>query len=520
MAISAVEELLLYVVGGPVVVWFAWRVLEWGCLNPRRLGRALRAQGLHGTTYRFPAGDVKEAVRLLAAERAKPMPLQFHDISARVQPLVHNTIKEHGRISMIWIGPTPGVILHDPQLVREVLSNKFGHFKKPDLPSKFMKLIGQGLSSHEGEKWAVHRKIINHAFLLEKLKKMLPAFTTCTSELISRWEDLMGSGKAQEIDVWPELQDLTGDAISRAAFGSSISEGRRIFRVQSEQAYLLTHMTNLYIPGYTFLPTKVNRKVKANAREVEALLKGIITKRERAMKNGRADAGDLLGLLLQSNAKESQESGSSKPVMTMDDIIGELKLFYFAGMETTSVLLTWTMILLSMHPEWQDRAREEVLRVWGDKQLDFDGVNQLKIVTMVLYEVLRLYPPITLLERETYKEMELGGIRYPAGVKLLLPIVTIHHDPDLWGEDVGEFRPERFAEGISKASKDAPAFFPFGWGPRICIGQNFALIEAKIALSMILQRFEFQLSSSYTHAPFPVSTLQPDHGAQMKLKKL
>ncbi|GJM93828.1 hypothetical protein PR202_ga10418 [Eleusine coracana subsp. coracana] len=96
MAISAVEELLLYVVGGPVVVWFAWRVLEWGCLNPRRLGRALRAQGLHGTTYRFPAGDVKEAVRLLAAERAKPMPLQFHDISARVQPLVHNTIKEHG----------------------------------------------------------------------------------------------------------------------------------------------------------------------------------------------------------------------------------------------------------------------------------------------------------------------------------------------------------------------------------------------------------------------------------------
>jgi cytochrome P450 len=139
---------------------------------------------------------------------------------------------------------------------------------------------------------------------------------------------------------------------------------------------------------------------------------------------------------------------------------------------------------------------------------------------MVLYEVLRLYPPITMLDRETYKELELGGVRYPAGVRLLLPIVTIHHDPALWGEDADEFKPARFAEGVAKASKDAPAFFPFGWGPRVCIGQNFALLEAKIALSMILQRFEFQLSPSYTHAPFPVSTLQPDRGAPITLKKI
>jgi cytochrome P450 len=134
----------------------------------------------------------------------------------------------------------------------------------------------------------------------------------------------------------------------------------------------------------SFLPTKLNRRINANAREVETLLKGIIKKKERAMKNGQGDDGDVLGLLLQSNAKEGQESGRSKPMMTMDDIIGELKLFYFAGMETTSVLLTWTMILLSMNPEWQDRAREEVLRVFGNKQPDLDGVNQLKIVSLNL----------------------------------------------------------------------------------------------------------------------------------------
>ena len=130
-----------------------------------------------------------------------------------------------------------------------------------------------------------------------------------------------------------------------------------------------------------FLPTKLNKRMKANAREVEGLLKGIITKRERAMKEG-LNNDDLLGLLLESNAKESQESGSARPTMTTEDIIGELKLFYFAGMETTSVLLTWTLIVLSKHSEWQDRAREEVLLVFGKKQPDLDGTHQLKVVSV------------------------------------------------------------------------------------------------------------------------------------------
>jgi cytochrome P450 len=141
-------------------------------------------------------------------------------------------------------------------------------------------------------------------------------------------------------------------------------------------------------------------------------------------------------------------------------------------------------------------------------------------VTMVLYEVLRLYPPATSVVRQTYKEMEVGGVSYPTSVILELPVLLIHHDPDIWGGDAREFRPDRFSEGVSRASKDPGAFLPFGWGPRICIGQNFALLEAKMALCMILQRFEFGLAPSYAHAPHTVITLHPMHGAQLKLRAI
>ncbi|EAY75046.1 hypothetical protein OsI_02942 [Oryza sativa Indica Group] len=511
------------VVAGAVLAWCAVRAMEWAWWRPRRLERALRAQGLRGTPYRSPAGDAPLNVQLSAEARARTMPLGCHDVVPRAMPLFHQAMKEHGKVSITWFGPVPRVTITKPELVREVLSNKFGHFEKLKF-GRFQRLLHNGLGSHEGEKWAKHRRIINPAFHLEKLKRMLPAFAACCTELVDKWEGLAkGGDEPYEVDVWPEMQSLTGDVISRAAFGSSYLEGKRIFQLQGEQIELIVAtMNKIHIPGYIHLPTKSNRRMKQIAAEIEGMLKRIIAKRESALKAGEASSDDdLLGLLLESNLDHSKgNGGAASSGISIDDVIGECKLFYFAGMETTSVLLTWTMVVLSMHPEWQDRAREEVLHVFGSRAPDYDGLSRLRIVTMVLYEVLRLYTPLTALQRKTYKPMELGGVRYPAGVVLTLPLLCVHHDKDVWGADADEFRPERFAEGISKASREAPAFFPFGWGPRICIGQNFALLEAKMGLSMILQRFSFDLSPSYTHAPFPVGLLQPEHGAQVRLTRL
>ncbi|TYH15352.1 hypothetical protein ES288_A05G034800v1 [Gossypium darwinii] len=525
-------------------------------LKPKSQERLLKQQGIGGRAYKLLVGDMKQFIKQITEAWSKPINL-CHHIVPRVDPFTLDNVQKYGKISYCWTGTRPRLIIQDPEMMKEVLANKQGHFQKPPLNPQIL-ILSRGISTLEGEQWYKRRKMINPAFHLEKLKVpsitsifflfvkrtkqvpliqlgfslflelffrgMVPIFSVTCGQMIEQWKERASLQSSCEIDVWPELQKLTADAISRTAFGSSYEEGKKIFQLQKELISLtLEAMQSLYIPGFRFIPTKKNQRRKKLNKEITSMLRNVIQRKEHAMKTGQARANDLLGMLLQHNNQFAvlENTNGAEGKMTIDDVIEECKQFYLAGQETAASLLTWTIIVLvlALHPEWQEKAREEVLQVCG-KELEFEAINHLKIVTMILYEVLRLYPPVIAIYQHTNKEAQIKEISVPAGVDLTLPILLVNHDPGLWGEDAEEFKPERFSQGVSKASKDQLAFFAFGWGPRTCIGQNFAMIEAKVALAMILQHFSFKLSPSYSHAPYTVMTLQPQHGAQIILHQI
>ncbi|XP_048595355.1 cytochrome P450 72A15-like isoform X1 [Brassica napus] len=493
-----------------VVSWWVWRTLKWVWFKPKMLESYLRRQGIPGTPYTPLVGDLKKMSSMLTEARSKPIKLT-DDVTPRVVPYPFHMLKTHGRTYYTWFGPIPTITIMDPEQIKEVFNNVYDFPKPHTFP--LVRFIATGLASYDGDKWAKHRRIINPAFHLEKIKNMVPAFHQSCSEVVGKWDKLvLDRGLSCEVDVWPWLVSMTADVISRTAFGSSYKEGQRIFELQAELSELIIQdFRKAFIPGYSYLPTKDNRRMKAAAREIQVILRGIVNKRLLA----REASDDLLGILLESNLGQDEGTG-----MSTEDVIEECKLFYFAGQETTSVLLVWTMVMLSQHQDWQARAREEVKQVFGDKKADAEGLNQLKVMTMILYEVLRLYPPVAQLIRAVHKEMKVGDLTLPGGVHINLPILLVQRDTELWGQDAGEFKPERFKDGLSKATKNQVSYFPFSWGPRICIGQSFALLEAKMAMALILQRFSFELSPSYVHAPYTVMTIHPQFGAHLTLHKL
>ncbi|KAF5740435.1 secologanin synthase-like [Tripterygium wilfordii] len=502
-----------------ILTW-SWRVLNWVWLRPKKLERQLRQQGTGGNSYRFLVGDVKEISFMSKQSKSKPIDFS-DDIRNRVMPFQSRLLKQYGKNFFIWFGPTPRVMIMNTEQIKEVLL-RTSDFQKI-APKGLLGLLLVGLVTLEGENWIKRRKVINPAFHQEKLKFMVPAFHQSASDMINEWETMVSENGCCELDVWPHLQNMSRDAISRTAFGSSFVEGKRIFHLLRELAELTFYHVFLSVPfpGKSFLPTKAIRRMKQIKKDIDISIKNIINKREKAMKAGNAANNDLLGILLESNLREIQEHEKSKDVgMSIKDVIEECKLFYFAGQETTSVLIVWTLILLSKHLNWQARAREEVSQLFGNSTPDFDGLNHLKVVTMILYEVLRLYPPVANLNRNVVKDTRLGNLSLPAGTQVSLPILLVHHDKDLWGDDALDFKPERFSEGISKATKNRAIYFPFSGGPRICIGQNFSLLEAKMVLTMILQRFTFDLSPTYVHTPLSMMTVIPEYGAQINIRNL
>ncbi|CAL9029062.1 unnamed protein product [Prunus brigantina] len=512
--------------------------------TPTQIQKLMALQGIKGPSYRLIHGNTKEISNMQKEAMARPRNLS-HDVFALVQPHLHSWTKIYGKTFLQWDGPQPVLVITDPELCKEILNNKHRAYPKSNPVAFAMKLSGNGLVTRkEGEKWAKLRKLANHAFHGESLKSQIHAMIASAETMLERWENHEG----KEIEVFGEFRLLTSEVISRTAFGNSYLEGKDIFEMLLKISSL-TFKTALKpkFPGLSrFVKTNDEIEMEKLEKRIRETIIEIVKKRERKVMPGEEESlgSDFLGLLL----KAYHDTNDNQRI-SLDDLVDECKTFYLAGHESTATFLAWTVFLLALHTDWQEEARKEVLEVFGKQTPNPKGIAKLKTVwnsrtelkyellicllsltlisthmqiSMIMYESLRLYPPVvSVIRRRVKREVKLGRLILPANLELAIPIVAFHYDSELWGQDVQLFKPERFAEGVVKATdENIAAFLPFGMGPRICVGLNFAITEAKIALSMILQRHAFTLSPAYTHSPSQFFTVRPQHGVQVILHSL
>ncbi|XP_058082239.1 cytochrome P450 709B1-like [Magnolia sinica] len=502
-------------------IWKLFQNLVW---RPHALTRWFEKQGITGPSYTFISGSLKEIQGLKKLANEKVLDTHSHDIIPRVMPHYYKWFSLHGDMFLYWFGTRPRVCITEPELAKEVLSNKSGFYTKAKARPSLAAILGKGLVLVEGDDWVRHRKVVNPAFHMEKLKVMTKTMAACTLSKLDQWQEqaIQTKEKYKEIDMSEEFQQLTADVISQTAFGSSFIEGKEVFEVQKELLQrAAASSNNIFIPGSQYIPTRWNVQTWKLNRRAKNTLKRIIESKLNSEDERHSDSrygDDLLGLLL---GTLMAESGRKQGIqLDMDEIIDECKTFFFAGHETTSHLLTWTMFALSLHSEWQESLREEVLRECGTEIPDSDKLSKLKLVNMVLLETLRLYPPAILLTRMASRDTKLGDVSIPKDSEIAIPVLMIQRSKKFWGEDANEFKPKRFADGIARAAKHPNALLAFSVGPRACIGQNFAMMEAKMVVAMILQRFTFTLSPQYQHAPVEKLTLQPQFGLPIFLQPL
>ncbi|MFS7959831.1 putative cytochrome P450 [Helianthus anomalus] len=466
--------------------------------------RVMSSQGIRGPPYSFIYGNMKEISIMIKQSTSFPMDIS-HDIFPRIQPHFDSWLHIYGKNFLYWQGPQPELVVTEPELLKQIMSVRDLTARIQGTGPAFNKIFGGGLIFSQGEKWATQRKLATHAFNGGRLKNMVPTMVESVEMMLKRWKD----AGTKEKDVHEEFLTMTSEVISKIVFGSNYEEGKQIFQKQGALIGLAAkQLSKIRLPGLGMMfKDKEDLETDKLLAGIQDIITKMIRNRENMMISGDEDSSttDYLGILL-----NSRHDVNDSYRLSIQDIIDECRTFYIAGHGTISILLTWATLLLGIHTEWQEKAREEVQQVFGNQNPSSEGLPRLKKMSMIINETLGLYPPGISTTRKVQKETRVGDLVLPPNLNLQIPALPFHQDRGTWGEDAHLFKPERFSEGVANVVNSNPgAFLPFGYGPRICVGNNFGINESKITLSMILQRYRFTLSPNYVHAPYQRLTLRP-----------
>jgi cytochrome P450 len=362
--------------------------------------------------------------------------------------------------------------------------------------------MGNGLLSSEGDFWLRQRRLIQPAFQRGRLAAFGAVMVGYTQRLLAGWQP------GETRDIQAEMMRLTLQIAARTFFGSEVADDAR----EVGDALHMLHENfiarfNSLMPPPLWLPTPTNWRLKRAVARLDAILYGFIRQRRA----DGADRGDLLSLLL--HARDEVD----RTQMTDRQLRDEAMTLFLAGHETTALALSWTWALLATHPDAEARLAGEVAEVLAGRTATVEDVPRLRYTEAVALEAMRLYPPGYVIGREAASECEVAGYRVAPGTTVLMSQWVVQRDPRFFDRPA-EFCPERWLEpGI----KDLPkfAYFPFGGGPRVCIGNTFALLELVLVLATLTQQYRFTLRPGHTVEPWPTFTLHPKNGVPAVLAR-
>ena len=414
--------------------------------------------------------------------------------------LLRRVAREYGDIVRIPVAFGERILLNHPDWIEQLLVVQQNKFHKSTLSKEATeRLLGQGLLISEGEFWRRQRRLAQPAFLRARINDYARTMVEIAGKHMQEWRG------GEQRDMAHEMMALTLDIAVRTLFGTTLpNEAKQVGRAMTFlMRYSLGRARSpVNIPASW--PTPKNRRANREYEFLDSLVYRIIS--ERRAQGNSTHHTDLLSLLMGA----MDEDGSQ---MTPKQLRDETMTIFLAGHETTALTLGWTWFLLSENPAAEARLHEELGGVLGGRAPEIKDLERLPYLQAVVNEVLRLYPAAYLLARTSIAPSTIGGYELPTGSTILASQWVMQRDARYY-DDPDAFRPERWLDGLL-GRLPAGAYFPFGDGPRRCIGQSFALMELALVTAAVAQHFRFRLVPGHPVVPEPLVTLRPKHGIRM-----
>ena len=415
------------------------------------------------------------------------------------QPLAFSALArdKYGDAVRLQLGPVDLYLFNHPSLIEAVLSQQNQHFVK-DLSYRALRgAFGDGLLLSEGDLWRRHRRLMQPGFTGDRMASYAEVIVADTAQVLSTW-------RAGEVrDIHREMSQLTVRVITRAMFGvDAVKTALEIVEAMDAIMVHYFHQLETWFLVPDWWPSPHSRKAYQATQRLKAIAANIVAERQQSPKD------DLLSGLLQAQG----EDGSALSSQELED---EVMTLLLAGHETTATTLTWTLLLLAQHPVVWDKLAEEVQSVLSDRPPTYADLPRLRYTEQVLKESMRLYPPAWALGREVIQNCQVGDYVLKRGALVYVSQWAMHRDPRFF-DAPEQFCPERWQDNLEQRLPRG-VYFPFGAGPRVCIGKAFSVMESVLILAMVAQRFRLTLAPQPPAELLPSITLRPKSGIEMEI---